>query len=216
MNSLAVWYLMRASGVVTTILLTVVFSLGIATTKRWQPARLPRFVTVALHRNVSLLAVLFLALHVGTAVVDRYAHVGPAAVFVPFTAGNRPLWVGLGAMSLDLIAALVATSLLRRHIGLRAWRVAHWAAYLAWPLALVHGLGMGSDTKAVWLESISGACVAVVTGVVLWRLHGAGTGTKHLDRRVGTDAARQRGLAAAARMAQVPASPAPERRGAAS
>jgi methionine sulfoxide reductase heme-binding subunit len=184
-NSLAVWYLMRASGVVTTILLTAVFSLGIATTKRWQPARLPRFVTTALHRNVSLLAVVFLALHVGTAVVDPYAHVGPAATVVPFTAGRSPLWVGLGAMSLDLMAALVATSLLRRHIGVRAWRAVHWAAYLAWPLALAHGLGMGSDARALWLETISGGCVAVVTGAVLWRLQGARAGSKHLDRRVG-------------------------------
>ena len=184
MNSLAVWYLMRASGVVTTVLLTGVFALGIATTKRWHPPRLPGFVTVALHRNVSLLAVVFLALHIGTAVFDHYARVGLMAAVVPFTAGHSPLWVGLGALSLDLVAALVLTSVLRRRIGLRAWRVVHWAAYLAWPSALAHGLGMGSDRGSAWLQAISGTCIAVVAVVGLWRLRGAGAGTKHLERRI--------------------------------
>ena len=179
---MAVWYLMRASGVTTTLLLTAVFALGVATTKRWHPSRLPRFVTVALHRNVSLLAVVFLALHIGTAVADPYAHVGLLAAVVPFTAGRRALWVGLGAASLDLVAALVVTSLLRRHVGLRTWRIVHWAAYLVWPLALTHGLGIGSDAGALWLQTVNAVCIAFVAFVVLWRLRGAGAGTKHVER----------------------------------
>ncbi len=182
MSSLAVWYLMRASGVVATLLLTAVFSLGVATTKRWHPRRLPRFVTAALHRNVALLAVTFLALHIGTALVDRYAHVGVVAIVVPFTAGRSALWVGLGAASLDLISALVVTSLARRHVGLRVWRIVHWAAYLAWPLALAHGLGVGSDTGARWVQAITGACVGSVALLVLWRLRGAGAGKHRVDR----------------------------------
>ncbi len=185
MSSLAIWYLMRASGVVTTVLLTGVLSLGIATTKRWHAGRLPRFVTVALHRNISLLAVVFLAIHVVTAVVDPYAHVGLVSTVVPFTAGRSALWVGLGTISLDLVAALVLSSVLRRFIGLRVWRLIHWAAYLAWPVALLHGLGIGSDSGTLWLQAISGVCVAIVAGVVVWRLKGIGGAPKHLEPQSG-------------------------------
>ena len=51
---------------------------------------------------------------------------------------GSPFWVGLGALSLDLIAALVVSSLLRRRVGARAWRAIHWAAYLSWPLAFAN------------------------------------------------------------------------------
>ena len=33
-------------------------------------------------------------------------------------------------------------------LGLRTWRAVHWLAYLCWPVALVHGLGTGSDVRA--------------------------------------------------------------------
>jgi len=180
-SSLAVWYLMRASGVVALLSLTGVVALGIATTARWQPRGLPRFVTLALHRNISLLAVAFLGIHVATAVIDPYAVVGLVAVAVPFTAGRGPLWVGLGAVALDLIAALVLSSALRRHLGRRVWRVIHWAAYLAWPLALVHGVGLGTDRGTLWLQALAGACVLAVGAAAAWRLRAGSGRPKHLE-----------------------------------
>jgi predicted ferric reductase len=155
--------------------------LGIATFRRWRPGNAPRFVTASLHRALALVAVAFLALHVATAVVDPWAVVGAAAVIVPFAAGRSPFWVGLGALSLDLMAALVVSSLLRAHVGPRTWRAIHLAAYLAWPLALAHSLGMGTDARALWLRAIGGACVAAVLVAGAWRVsHPAG---KYLEPR---------------------------------
>jgi methionine sulfoxide reductase heme-binding subunit len=177
------WYLMRASGVVTLVLLTAVFVLGIATTTRWRARRLPSFAAVSLHRSISLLAVVFLAVHIVTALVDPYAAVGPAAVVVPFVAGKSAFWVGLGAVSLDLTLALIVTSLVRRHLSLRVWRGVHWAAYLSWPLALFHSLGMGSDTGTLWLRTIAACCVASVVAAVAWRLRRASGPVKRLEPR---------------------------------
>jgi sulfoxide reductase heme-binding subunit YedZ len=177
------WYLMRASGVVTLVLLTAVFVLGIATTTRWRARRLPSFAAVSLHRSISLLAVVFLGIHIVTALVDPYAAVGPAAVVVPFVAGKSAFWVGLGAVSLDLTLALIVTSLLRRHLSLRVWRGVHWAAYLSWPLALGHSLGMGSDTGTLWLRAIAAGCVAAVLAAVAWRLRRASGPVKRLEPR---------------------------------
>ena len=177
------WYLMRASGVVTLVLLTAVFLLGIATTTRWRTRRLPSFAAASLHRSISLLAVVFLGVHIVTALVDPYAAVGAAAVVVPFVAGKSALWVGLGAVSLDLALALIVTSLVRRHLSLRVWRGVHWAAYLSWPLALGHSLGMGSDTGTLWLRAVAAGCVAAVLAAVAWRLRRANGPEKRLEPR---------------------------------
>jgi sulfoxide reductase heme-binding subunit YedZ len=174
------WYLMRASGVVTLVLLTTVFVLGIATTTRWRGRRLPGFAAVSLHRSISLLSVVFLAVHILTALVDPYAAVNVAAVVVPFVAGKSALWVGLGAVSLDLTLALIVTSLLRHRIGLRLWRGVHWAAYLSWPLALFHSLGIGSDTGTLWLRLAAAGCVASVATAVALRLRRAPGAEKRL------------------------------------
>ncbi len=177
----AAWYLMRASGVLTLVLLTAVFVLGIATTTRRRARRLPSFAAVSLHRSFSLLAVVFLGIHIVTALVDPYAAVNMAAVVVPFAAGKSAFWVGLGAVSLDLTLALIVTSLLRTHISLRVWRGVHWAAYLSWPLALFHSLGMGSDTGTLWLRAIAAGCVGSVVAAVVWRLRHATGPEKHLE-----------------------------------
>lgn len=178
--SKADWYLMRGTGIVSLLLLTFVVVLGVATVKRWRPGRLPRFVTPSLHRSISLLAVVFLAVHVATAVADPYALVSLASVFVPFVAAKSGFWVGLGALSLDLIAVLIVSSLLRRHLGPRLWRALHWAAYLSWPVALAHSLGMGTDASTIWLRSLAGACVALVGIALAFRLRLKPAG-KHLD-----------------------------------
>ena len=50
-----VWYLMRATGVVTLVLLTGVFVLGIATTTRWRARRLPGFAVSNNQRAIVVL-----------------------------------------------------------------------------------------------------------------------------------------------------------------
>jgi methionine sulfoxide reductase heme-binding subunit len=179
-NQLPVWYLMRASGIVSLLLLTLVSALGVATVSRWRPGRLPRFVTLALHRNVALLAVAFLALHVLAAVIDPDASVSAVSVVVPSLTGRYGIWLGLAALALDLVLALVVTSLLRHRIAPPVWRAIHWTAYLAWPVALLHGAGMGSDASSGWMLAVDAICIAAFAGAVALRLLKAPSGAfKH-------------------------------------
>ena len=154
-NSKAIWYLTRGTGMVSLVLLTASVALGIAEVVRFATPRWPRFVVAALHRNISLLATAFLAVHIITAVADSFAPIRIVDVFVPFVGTYRPLWLGLGAVGLDLLLALVISSLLRERIGYKAWRAVHWAAYACWPVALLHGLGTGSDTRVRWAVFIN-------------------------------------------------------------
>lgn len=164
------WYFTRATGVVSLILLTAGMVLGILGVLRFARTRWPQFVTAELHRNITLLAVVFVSLHVVTTVLDSYAQIGLLSAFVPFTSSYRPIWLGLGAMAFDLLLALIVTSLLRLRLGLRAWRVVHWASYACWPLAVLHGLGTGTDAARPWIIAVTAVCVAAVCIAVVWRL----------------------------------------------
>lgn len=173
LGTTADWYLMRASGFVTLVLLTLTAGLGIANVARVGRTPRSRTVSALVHRNASLLAVVFLAVHVLTAVSDRYVKVPVLAVLVPGLSGYDPLWVGLGAVSIDLFAAVVATSLLRGRLGPRLWRAVHWLAYLSWPTAMIHavgsGAGTGADTGRAWSTAIYGACAVAFGGAVAAR-----------------------------------------------
>lgn len=164
------WYFNRATGVVCLLLLTVVVVLGILVRRSRPIGAAPRFVVAAVHRNASLLTLVFLAIHIVTGVLDPYVSLNISDAVLPFTAGYRPLWVGLGAVSLDLMLAIVVTSLLRQRIGVRAWRLVHWATYASWPLALAHGLGTGSDIGAWWMIALTAGCAVAVVGSVAWRV----------------------------------------------
>ncbi len=163
------WYLARGTGLVTVIILSASVALGIVTAVRWSIPRWPRFVTAGLHKNVSLLAVVFLAVHIITTVVDSVSPVHLFNALVPFTGKYRPLGVGLGVVAFDLLAALIISSLLRRRIGLRSWRAIHWSAYACWPFAMLHGLTAGSDSARPWALGVYATCAGVVLVAIGWR-----------------------------------------------
>ncbi len=104
-----------------------------------------------------------------TAVLDSFAPIGLLDAIVPFVGVYRPLWVGLGAIAFDLLLAVVITSLVRARVGYRAWRGIHWLSYGAWPVAVLHGLGTGSDVRQTWMLAIEIGCLVVVLASVAAR-----------------------------------------------
>jgi len=162
------WFVARGAGIVSLLLSTAVVCLGLLTAARWQRPSWPRFLTVELHRSVALVSVVFVALHVVTAIVDPYASLGLLAAIVPLASAYRPVAVAFGVISVDLLIAVLATSLIRDRIGQRTWRTIHWLAYAAWPLAVAHSLVAGSDAFAPWMLAIvAGCCVSVGMALVL-------------------------------------------------
>lgn len=173
---IAFWYTTRATGVVALLLLTATVALGVAGTARFSTRQLSGVVRSGLHRNLSLLTVAFVATHVVSTVLDSYAGIGIISAVIPFSSPYRPLWVSLGAITFDMLLAIIVTSLLRTRLPYRIWRCVHWLAYACWPVALWHGLGSGTDTRLSWLLMLDGFCILVVAGAVLWRLRLTGPG----------------------------------------
>lgn len=170
MTTDALWYVARGTGTAMLVLFTASLVLGIVTRGGRPLPGLPRFAVAGLHRNVSLLALTFLAVHVTTIVSDHYARTGWLAVAVPFTGHYRPLWVGLGTVAFELFLAVAVTSLVRHRIGLRTYRTVHLASYAAWPLALLHGVFSGTDHTAPWMLAVDVVVIGSVAAALAWRL----------------------------------------------
>jgi sulfoxide reductase heme-binding subunit YedZ len=175
MSSTTIWYTMRASGVVALVLLSATMTLGILTAGRAKSRTWPAFAQADLHKRISILAMVFLALHVLTAVLDTYVHVGWAALVVPFASGYQPFWVALGTVGVDLILALAISGALRQRIAARTWRAIHWVAYASWPVAMAHSLGMGTDAGQLWMDALAGMCCLAVVLPLAWRIRAART-----------------------------------------
>lgn len=170
MNDTLLWYVTRGAGAVSLVLLSGVVVLGMLSAVRFETNSWPRFVSAGLHRNLALMSVVFLALHVVTAVVDPFAHLGFAAAIIPFSSWYRTLWVGLGTIAAELMLAVVVTSLLRRVLGHWTWRAVHWLAYVSWPVAFAHGIGAGTDARSDWLLGLDVLCGGAVLITVVGRL----------------------------------------------
>jgi predicted ferric reductase len=169
--SSAVWYFSRATGLVSLVLFTGVVVLGALGAGRFATREWPRFTVAAVHRNLALTSLAFLAAHIASAVLDGYVPLGWLDVVVPFGADYQPLWVGLGAVAIDLVLAIVVTSLVRTRLPARVWRTVHWLAYLCWPVALVHGFGMAEDDSAYgWIVALDVLCVLAVLGSAGYRV----------------------------------------------
>lgn len=166
----AFWYASRAMGLASLLLFTAVVVVGALNSARFASANWPRFAVAHLHRNLSLVAVAFLAVHIATAVIDPYAGIGWISVLVPFSSSYHPFWLGLGAVAFDLIIALIVSSLLRPRISHRTWRALHWTAYACWPIAVLHGWGIGgADSRLAWVLGLIVVCVLAVAAALLWR-----------------------------------------------
>jgi DMSO/TMAO reductase YedYZ heme-binding membrane subunit len=181
-SSTALWYTSRATGVVALLLLTAAMLLGLLVTRQGRLPGLPRFAVGGLHRNLSLLATAFVAVHVIAAVTDGYVNIPITAAVIPLASPYERIWLAIGAVSFDLMLAAVVTSLLRRHLSRRAWRAVHLTAYLSWPVAWLHSVFSSGDLRHGALFVLAIACAIVVIAAALWRVSLAGRDVPRAER----------------------------------
>ena len=162
------WLVSRAAGIVALVLLTSTVVLGTVSTAPTRSATWPRWARQALHRDLALLSIGALLVHVGSVVLDNFVDVRWYVALVPFVSAYRPVRVGLGTLAFDLVLVVIATSLLRVRLGARTWRAVHWLTYAAWPVAVLHYLTTGTDAGAPWgvaLAVLAIGAVAVAVGI---------------------------------------------------
>jgi Ferric reductase like transmembrane component len=164
------WVSARAAGFTAFGLLTASVALGLVLSSPVRSERWPRFATTELHRFVTLLTLVFIAVHVLVVLLDRFIGFSVTEVVVPFVSHYRPLWMGLGIVSAYLAAALWATDWLQHRIGYRWWRRLHYGTFAVYLGATAHGLGSGSDTSWAWSRAIYLLSLALVGGLLVVRV----------------------------------------------
>jgi sulfoxide reductase heme-binding subunit YedZ len=164
------WAFGRVSGVVALVLLTVSVLLGIVTRSGRPLPGLPRFSISLIHRNLALLSSIFLVFHVGSLMLDSYAKLNVVDILVPFLGAYKPFWQGLGTVAVDLLIAIIITSLFRKRLGARLFKAIHWLTYAMWPIALAHSIGNGTNGTSGWFLAFAAGSVLAVAAAVIWRV----------------------------------------------
>ncbi len=166
----ALWALGRGTGVVALVMFTITVVLGIVARSGRSVGGLGRFGVAEVHRTAALTGVGLIAVHLGSLFFDPYAQLKLVDMVLPFAGSYRPLWLGLGTVAVDFLLVVTGVSLLRNQVGPRVFKAVHWLTYALWPVALLHGLGTGTDAGSLWMDAIAAVCVGAVTLAVGWRL----------------------------------------------
>lgn len=162
------------AGVLALVSLSVTVLWGLAATDRMVLHTGHRLLAQAVHRGTGVAGLGFLGLHIWVKVTE--GHTGTLSVAVPFTDGARPVLIGLGTLAAYVFVAVAVTGAVRGAFtgvtGSRWWRALHMSAYLAWALALVHGLKAGRQA-AGWATAGYILCLAAVAVRLYLRLRAA-------------------------------------------
>ena len=169
------WLLARASGLTAYGLLTASVLAGLVLKSKPFGRALKPAPTMDVHRFLALLGLGMLVLHGATLLLDRTLHMPLAGLFVPGASPYRPAAVAAGVVAAELMALIYVSFALRKRIGPRNWRRLHWATYLVFLLATVHGFASGTDSTQPWAHDLYLGAVGAVAFATTWRALGRPT-----------------------------------------
>ena len=169
------WLLARASGLTAYVLLTCSVLAGLVLKSRpFGRALKPASVT-DVHRFLALLGLGMVVIHGSTLMLDHTLRMPLAGLFVPGASPYRAAAVGLGVVAAELMALIYVSFLLRSKIGARNWRRLHWATYLVFLLATLHGIASGTESAQPWAHDLYLGAVGAVAFATAWRALGRPT-----------------------------------------
>jgi DMSO/TMAO reductase YedYZ heme-binding membrane subunit len=170
MTSQLWWYTARAGGIVAWVLLaaSMIWGLTMSTKPLGRRPR-PNWM-LDLHRFLGGAALVFVGIHVASIMLDSYVDFGVLEVAVPFTSTWNPNAVAWGIVATYLLVAVEITSLLRRKISKRAWRLTHFLSFPVFALATVHELTAGTDQSALPLRLVTAAATVVIVALTALRI----------------------------------------------
>ena len=165
------WNIARTGGFTAYLLLTFAVAIGLALTMQLQsPSYWPRLINSELHNFLTLLSVVFVGVHILAVWVDPFTRFGWNEIFIPFVSHYRVTWMALGILALYLGIAVGISTWLRPLIGYAWWRRLHVLTLGVYGLVTVHGIATGSDTQTWWGLVIYGGSIALIGGLLCWRL----------------------------------------------
>lgn len=163
------WFITRAAGLTTYLLLWLSMVWGLAVASRILEGKLHGSFTYDFHQFISLLAIGFVIVHVVVLLFDQYLTFSVPQILIPFISTYRPLWVGVGILSLYLTLLVTVTFYLRDRIGRKAFSQIHVLSLLAFVAAAAHGLYAGTDSPLPAVQLMyAGTFLSIVFLTVYW------------------------------------------------
>jgi len=149
---------------------------GLAMTTRLLDVIARRVVSSTLHELLSIWGLALGAVHAVLLLFDNYIAFTWSSILIPWAAPYRPDAVAYGVLGIYLVIILVATSKLRRFIGVRLWRIIHLLSFTTFALLTAHGLAAGTDSGEPWARGLYVAAVTLVAFFLALRLIRKATG----------------------------------------
>ena len=165
------WYTARSSGMIAWLLLAASVVWGLAISTKTKPKKVRPNWMLDLHRYLGGLAMIFVSVHMLGLLLDGWIGVGPAQLLVPSTSSWRPGAVAWGITAMYLLAAVELTSLARKHLPRRLWRITHGLAFPTFAFSTIHGITAGTDAENPWFRFTAWAVSAVVIALTVVRLN---------------------------------------------
>lgn len=169
-QSSAYWYMARAGGVVSYLLLWFSVVWGLLMSTKLTGKLITPLLTYGLHEFLSILALVFIGLHSLVLLGDSYIDFNIFHLLLPFFAPYEPLWTGLGTIAFYLSLALTLSFYVRKQIGQKLWRILHYLTFVTYVLSLLHALGAGTDTASIVMKVIYFSTGLVVLFLINYRL----------------------------------------------
>ena len=170
------------AGVVAVVVLSLNILMGLLLSTRYNPVRSwphRRVPLYDMHNWTGYLAIVVVLLHPALLLFQDVVKFSVADLLWPIDSPQQPIVNTIGAVAAYAILLVVVTSALRRSIGIRRWKVVHYASYVALPAFLVHGVFTNPNLDGQAADLTDGvkfivyACTITVVGAIGWRvMHG--------------------------------------------
>ena len=127
----------------------------------------------AVHDLTSVLWLPLAIAHVIALLLDPYAKIGLVDLVVPFLVSYGSFAIGLGTLSLQLVAVVLISTWMRSSLTQGGWLGIHRLSYVAFVAAFAHGLLAGTDLAQPFLSALAWVTTAVLAVVAFRRLTAA-------------------------------------------
>lgn len=166
----AMWYLTRAAGMITYLLLWLSTAWGLVIPSKLLGNKLSGEFSFDFHKFISLLSLGFLGLHIVVLTADKFLPFSVAQLLIPFISPYRPIWVGIGVIAFYLTLLVTVTFYLRKQIGMKAFRYIHYSSLAAYFGAVIHAFMSGTDSSLPIVQLIYLSTVAVIIFLTVYWL----------------------------------------------
>lgn len=164
------WYVTRSSAVLAWVLLTVSVLWGILlATRVARKIDNPSWLQ-DLHRYLSGIAIVMVAVHMFSLMLDGYLHLSATELFVPFASHYRALAVALGVLAMYLLVAVWLSSLIKDRLPRSVWKGIHYASYAIVLLVAFHAGWSGTDVTELWYRITAGTIIGLTAVSLIVRV----------------------------------------------